>query len=86
MIIILKLLKDINLSLYKNRNNFLIYDFETKSTKELNDYIYLKKEYDEYNNYNKYRHWIQYLDLSKFSFLLPNHYKHKFLDNNLRSN
>ena len=74
------LLKDIDKETFRYNSNFIIYDFETSISKKLSNYNNLVFEYNNYNNYYNFRHWLQYFDLSKISFLLPNHYISKFID------
>ena len=73
------LLKDINIQNFQNDNNFVIYDFTKKTTVNFYSYKQLTKEYKNYNDYYNYRHWLQYIDFNKLVFLLPDHYKDKFI-------
>lgn len=78
------LLKDIEINNFKNHNNLLIFDNYKKNKFKKINYIELQKEHNDYENFYKHRHWIQFLDISKISFLLPKHYKSKFIDLNNR--
>ena len=79
------LLKEIKLDELSNQDNIIIFNFESGEITKVDSFIDLQKKYKEYNDYYKYRHWIQYLNLSNFKFLLPVHYESKFISNTLRN-